>query len=210
MFWSSGSAQMVRIGDRLFVSAFEAVPGAAPLNNARWALYERSPEGWRFCQRDLKDRTREPCSLAASHASRLVMSVNPTLAPLAPAPAQPVGGPARPEFLDFDPNHPEREPRHLVPEWDGEPKFTEYTYRAFAMRIEPDGSISARVCIPLSRPITSTFLTATPRAGNPLTEAADLLIADSVDGKPAARYARIRFVQPAAIPLPKNRIGKSR
>jgi hypothetical protein len=41
MFWGSGSAQMVRIGERLFVSAFEAVPGCAPLNNARWALYER-------------------------------------------------------------------------------------------------------------------------------------------------------------------------
>lgn len=29
MFWSSGSAQMVRVGDRLFVSAFEAVPGGS-------------------------------------------------------------------------------------------------------------------------------------------------------------------------------------
>ena len=54
---------MVRVGDRLFVSAFEAVPGAAPLNNARWALYERGPDGWKFRQRDEKDRTREPCSL---------------------------------------------------------------------------------------------------------------------------------------------------
>jgi len=132
MFWSSGSTQMVRVGDRLFVSAFEAVPGVAPLNNARWALYECRPEGWRLCQRDEKDRTREPCSLATSHAGRLLMSVNPTLAPLVPAPAKAAGGPARPEFLEFDLAHPEQELRHLVPRWSENPKFTEHSYRAFS------------------------------------------------------------------------------
>jgi len=132
MFWSSGSAQMVRVGDRLFVSAFEAVPGVAPLNNARWALYERRPGGWKLCQRDEKDRTREPCSLATSHAGRLLMSVNPTLAPPVPAPAKAAGGPARPEFLEFDLAHPEQAPRHLVPRWDENPKFTEHSYRAFS------------------------------------------------------------------------------
>lgn len=131
MFWGSGSAQMVRVGDRLFVSAFEAVPGAAPLNNARWALYERGAQGWRLCQRDQKDRTREPCPLGVSHSGRLLMSANPTLAPLAPA-GKVMGGPARPEFLEFDPTHPEREPRHLVPTWEGNPEFTEHSYRAFA------------------------------------------------------------------------------
>lgn len=132
MFWSSGSAQMVRVGDRLFVSAFEAVPGAAPLNNARWALYERDSDGWRLCQRDEKDRTREPCSLATSYDGRLLMSVNPTLAPLVRAPAKAVGGPARPEFLEFDSAHPDQVPRHLVPKWSEPPAFTEHTYRAFA------------------------------------------------------------------------------
>lgn len=39
MFWGFGSTQIVRAGGKLFVSAFEHVPGAAPLNNARWALY---------------------------------------------------------------------------------------------------------------------------------------------------------------------------
>jgi hypothetical protein len=63
----------------------------------------------------------------------------------------------------------------------------------YALRIEPDGSVSPPVRVPLSRRIRSTFFTATPRAGNRLTEAADLLIADTVDGKPVARYARIRF-----------------
>ena len=61
----------------------------------------------------------------------------------------------------------------------------------YALRIESGGSASAPVRIPLARRISSTFFTATPRAGNRLTEAADLLIADTVDGNPVARYARI-------------------
>jgi len=136
MFWGSGSAQMVRIGERLFVSAFEAVPGCAPLNNARWALYERDAEGWKFRQRDEKDRTREPCPLGTSYAGRLVMSANPTLAPFVPAAtaptAKPHGGPARPEVLEFDPAHPDQKPKHLLPRWSGNPEFSEHSYRAFA------------------------------------------------------------------------------
>jgi hypothetical protein len=150
MFWGAGSTQMARIGERLFVSAFEVVPEVAPLNNARWALYERTAEGWKFCQRDLKDRTREPCPLGASHSGRLLMSVNPTMAPAVPMAAADVqklkristgsgdtslavrGGPARPEFLEFDPVHPDREPKHLLPAWNGDPKFTEHSYRTFA------------------------------------------------------------------------------
>jgi len=63
----------------------------------------------------------------------------------------------------------------------------------YAMRIESDGSASVPVRIPFACSIPSAFFTATPRAGNRLTEAADLLIADTVDGRPVARYARIRF-----------------
>lgn len=142
MFWGSGSPQIARIGDRLFVSAFEPVPGCAPLNNARWALYERSATGWRLCQRDEKDRTREPSPLAVSRSGRLLMSVNPTLTPWIPVaagdgttPAPPrrsSGGPARPEFLEFDPARPDQGPAHLMPTWDGAPKFTEHSYRTFA------------------------------------------------------------------------------
>ena len=64
------------------------------------------------------------------------MSVNPTLMPWVPLSADPkakaVGGPARPEFLEFDPAHPEQEPKHLLPQWEGQPQFTEHSYRAFA------------------------------------------------------------------------------
>lgn len=134
MFWGSGSTQMVRIGETLFVSAFEAVPGVAPLNNARWALYQRRADGWKLCQRDTKERTREPCPLGASHAGRLLMSVNPTLAPVVPASAsaKPKGGPARPAVLEFDARHPEQAPQSRIPTWSEPQAFTEHSYRAFA------------------------------------------------------------------------------
>ena len=65
-------------------------------------------------QRDLKDRSREPSPLCVSHSGRLLMSVNPTLTPWIPLSAdpkaKPVGGSARPEFLEFDPAHPEQVP----------------------------------------------------------------------------------------------------
>jgi hypothetical protein len=63
----------------------------------------------------------------------------------------------------------------------------------YAIRIGADGTDSVPVRVPLQRRIPSAFFTATPRAGNRLTETADLLIADTIDGKSVARYARIRF-----------------
>jgi hypothetical protein len=52
------------------------------------------------------------------------------------------------------------------------------------------------VQIPLKCPATSAFFTATPRCGNQPSEVADLLIREIIDGKPHARYARLRFCPP--------------
>ena len=66
----------------------------------------------------------------------------------------------------------------------------------YAARIEKDGAISAPVRIPFKHPAAGGFYTATPRCGNQPSEAADLLIRDFIDGKPHARYARLRFGLP--------------
>jgi hypothetical protein len=63
----------------------------------------------------------------------------------------------------------------------------------YVVKMGADGSPSTPVRLPLKRPIEATFFTATPRSGNPLTDAADLLIADTIEGKPVARYVRLRF-----------------
>ncbi|MDX9979389.1 MAG: hypothetical protein RBU25_04985 [Lentisphaeria bacterium] len=148
MFWGSGNTHLGRIGERLFATAHEVVPGCAPLNNARWALYERKADGWHLCQRDETERTREDTPLAVSHDGRLLLSVNPTLAPWEDAPPdlstrtmakrggeishQWRGGPARPEFLEIDLVRPEQPPKVWQPPWRNEPKFTEHTYRSFS------------------------------------------------------------------------------
>jgi hypothetical protein len=72
----------------------------------------------------------------------------------------------------------------------------------YAMKVGADGSVSQPVRIPLERPITGAFFTATPRCGSPLSEPAHLLIADAIDGKPVARYARIRFSPPSSPAVP--------
>jgi hypothetical protein len=78
--WCAGSTSLVRIGDRVFASGLETIPGAKPLNNVRWLLFAREEAGWRLVYRDEAHRTREPCPLAGLPDGRLFVSVNPTLA----------------------------------------------------------------------------------------------------------------------------------
>ena len=41
-------------------------------------------------------------------------------------------GPARPEILEFAVKDLTRVPEHIFPKWEGEPRFTEHSYRSFA------------------------------------------------------------------------------
>ena len=91
--WCHGSTCLVRAGEDVFASGLETLPGVQPLNNCRWTLFKRSADGWALQQADPTGRTREPCPLAALSGGRLMLSVNPTLAPDRKA------GPARPEIL---------------------------------------------------------------------------------------------------------------
>ncbi len=125
--WCAGSTCLVRIGERIFASGIETIPNAEPLNNVRWLLFSRDEDGWRQIHRDETHRTREPCPLAGLLDGRLFLSVNPTVAePDARA------GPARPEILQFIVAAPDDPFETLLPTWDGEPTFTEHSYRSFA------------------------------------------------------------------------------
>ena len=79
---------------------------------------------------------------------------------------------------------------------------TESQTGSYAVRIEANGTVSDAVRIPLARPLTDTFFTATPRSGNRPADTADLLISDTIDGKPAARYVRLRFGRPETSGTP--------
>jgi hypothetical protein len=125
--WCAGSTCLVRVGEHVFASGLETIPAAKPLNNVRWTLFTRETNGWRLVYRDEAHRTREPCPLAGFPDGRLFVSVNPTLAP-----PDAYSGPARPEVLQFRADDPDALYKVLLPTWEGEPAFTEHSYRSFA------------------------------------------------------------------------------
>src|SRR5438132_8130257 len=126
--WCHGSTCLVRIGDRVFASGIETLPGILPLNNCRWTLFERAPHGWQLKQADEKGRTREPSPLAGFPDGNLFLYANPTLART----AEPHGGPARPEVLRFSAADAAGSPKRISPVWSGTPAFSEHSYRSFA------------------------------------------------------------------------------
>lgn len=125
--WCRGSTCLVRRGDQVIASGLEVVPGARPLNNCRWTLYERGPEGWQKVRTSVLALTREPCPLAITHDGRVFLSTHPTLVPDLPQ------GPSRPEILVFPAANLGGLRQTLVPEWEGKPEFTEHSYRSLAV-----------------------------------------------------------------------------
>lgn len=125
--WCSGAPALVRMGETLFATGLETLPDAKPLHNVRWMLFRRDAAGWELQQVDPVERTREPCPLVGFPDGRLLMSVNPTLVT---DPAR-RAGPARPELLEFRAADPKAPPKTLAPAWDGQPQFSEHSYRFF-------------------------------------------------------------------------------
>ncbi|HEY5911390.1 MAG TPA: hypothetical protein VJA21_12385 [Verrucomicrobiae bacterium] len=125
--WCSGSTCLVRAGEHLFASGIETIENEKPLNNCRWLLFKREGSGWRLEQADPTGRTREPSPLAAFPDGRFFLSANPTLTAHGA-----YSGPAQPEILQFKANDSRTPFERLLPAWDGNPQFTEHSYRSFA------------------------------------------------------------------------------
>ena len=125
--WCSGSTCLVRIGTNVFASGLETLKDRKPLNNCRWTLFKRDQRGWSALQKDPNDRTREPCPLAGFADGRLFLSANPTLST-----AESGGGPAQPELLEFAASDPSAGIQRILPVWEGNPPFTEHSYRSFS------------------------------------------------------------------------------
>ena len=126
--WCYGSTCLVRVGEDVFVSGLETLKDAKPLNNCRWTFYKRGPGGWQLQQADHAGRTREPCPLVALPGGKMLLSTNPTLV----ADQNAYSGPARPEILQVTAKDPKTPFETILPVWDGQPKFTEHSYRSFA------------------------------------------------------------------------------
>ena len=59
----------------------------------------------------------------------MFLSANPTLN----TNRETYSGPARPEILQFAAKRLNDAPTVILPVWEGEPKFTEHSYRSFAV-----------------------------------------------------------------------------
>ena len=126
--WCGGSTCLVRIGHDVFASGLETLKDAKPLNNCRWLLFKRGPNGWQLEQSDPAGRTREPCPVAGFPGGPLFVSANPTRVTDPEARA----GPARPEILQFSPTDAKAPFATILPQWQGTPAFSEHSYRSFA------------------------------------------------------------------------------
>ncbi len=127
--WCFNNTCLVRQDGDVFVSGYERIPGAPPMNDCRWVLWQRTADGWQRRQADEAGRQREPCPLACLPDGRLLLSSNPTLLP----PEASGGGPARPELLEFAAAQPQAAPFARVPGWQGQPAFSEHSYRTLAV-----------------------------------------------------------------------------
>jgi hypothetical protein len=122
--WCFGSTVVARRGAEAWAAGLETLPDHQPLNNCRWLLFRAANDQWRLQHRDLTGRTREPSPIALLANGELLVSANPTLAlPGAYA------GPAQPTVFSFAADDPERPPRRELPVWQGNPAFTEHSYR---------------------------------------------------------------------------------
>lgn len=124
--WCHGSTCLVRVGNQVFASGLETIPGAKPTNNCLPMLFCRNSDGWAQVYKD-SGRTREPSPMVRFSNGQVLLSINPTLTE-----PDTYGGPARPQILQFESENPRAAPQVLTPTWDGDPKFTEHSYRSFA------------------------------------------------------------------------------
>jgi hypothetical protein len=124
--WSYGSSCIARVDDQVLISGLQTIPDAKPLNNVQWQLFQHVDEGWEVASSGT-GRTREPCPLACFHGGPFFLSDNPTLT----GPDE-RDGPARPAIVEFSPKSPRTPLETPQPVWDGNPPFTEHSYRSFA------------------------------------------------------------------------------
>lgn len=125
--WTFASDTLVRHGDDVYFCATEFLPEATPLNCVRWALMQRTTDGWTVVRRDERDLTRENSPIGITGDGRIILSANPTLAP------EERYGPSEPRVLVFPPGDPSGEYETFIPRWESEPSFSNHSYRGFGV-----------------------------------------------------------------------------
>lgn len=123
--WCRGNTCIVRIGDNLYASGLETLPDAKPLNNCVPLLFAKMNDAWELVYRG-DERTREPGPITRFEDGRIFYSTNPTI-------TEPdvYSGPTQPAVLEFSSVHIKQQPIKHLPKWNGNPEFSEHSYRTF-------------------------------------------------------------------------------
>jgi hypothetical protein len=132
--WCYGAPIIVRSGDRVFAGIMEVGEGIAPLCNTRPRVFERGSNGWKIFWTPRDFLEREPAPIAASRDGRLFISLNPILDA-----SRTRQGPSRPHVLRLLPG----DPVELAPPWSESARFSEHSYRGFAI----DGARGAMILL---------------------------------------------------------------
>ncbi len=157
--WSYGSPPMVRDGEVVIMSIPETGAGVAPTANTRFQLFARREGMWRREYVDPFYNQREPCPIALlpsrprfvpdpsqwpekagdpeafrpCSGNRLIVSSNPSVAPMRAAPdGSSVMHYCEPCLLDFDSASLSSYPQLIKPRWDEPWPFTDHSYRGVA------------------------------------------------------------------------------
>ena len=125
--WSYGCTQIARLGDDIYISEMESGKDVPPLCNTRWRLLRRTGQGWTAVAEADGYHQREPCPLATVSARTLFLNTNDS--------SRPAGtkyGPCEPALLRFDFTRDGFHRERLLPAWNGQPHYTDHSYRGFA------------------------------------------------------------------------------
>lgn len=125
--WSYGCTQIVRHRADVIVSQQETGKDVPPLCNTRWRLLRRGENGWQAIAEAEGFRQREPCPLGIIGDS-LYVNVNDSLTP--PGTHY---KPCRPALIKFDLHEAPLKAATMTPRWEGQPYFTDHSYRGFSV-----------------------------------------------------------------------------
>lgn len=131
--WSHGNSPLVRMGDRVFCTDSQVMPGREPFNHTTMCLFEKVGDGpWQIVYEDKDVFQREPCPVVLA-GDKLLVTVNPTARTYAPEePSRVV--PCTPKLYVFDVSGGVRLEKILPMPWDPEKyNFLDHSYRGGAV-----------------------------------------------------------------------------
>jgi hypothetical protein len=135
-FWAYGSAPLARLdaAGTLAASLPDTSTEVRPLCNTRLRLFQREPRSsWSMVFQNPEFDQREPCPLAVLPGGRILVSINPRIAPFRTEPdGSVVMWYCSPRLLEFDAARPGAYPLLHTPVWDEPWPFTDHSYRGIA------------------------------------------------------------------------------